>query len=118
MKVAKTEILSNFKKVFTSYGKTSPSEAENVYEEIISLLKFNLLNLEAEEIKLNQKVNSCEKKLEGARVNYGLPLEENSNYVINLINAKNNLTIAENNLKENSDKLDFLRSELSYFHTK
>ena len=118
MIVRQTEVLKNFTNDFASYGKTSPNEAEYVHEEITALLKFNLLNLEAEEIKLNQKVNSSVKKLNDVRVNYGLPLEENSNYVLNLINAKNNLTQAENNLKANADKIEFLRSELIFFHTK
>ena len=116
--VENKEAYDKFTTKFIAYGKTPYNAAIYTYNEIIALLNFNILNLKAEQIKLGQKTVSCNKKLEDTRLNFGLPLEENSNYVINLINAKNNLTQAENDLKVNSDKLKFLEDELSIFDGK
>jgi hypothetical protein len=95
-------------------GDNNEVLAEKVWRQANSALSSQIPALEGDLVSLEDKVEAAKENLEKARLNNGELLPEKREiYVINLLKAKNAVTMAEEALEEQKDKIAFLKEELA-----
>ncbi len=83
--------------------------AGTVWRQAESALKTHISSVEGDSIGLEDAVESAKENLESAKVNNGYNIPDRDLYVQSLINAKNELTQAEDLLDMHKETLKFLK---------
>lgn len=92
-------------------GDDAQAKAERIYRKAKAALKSQLATLEAETLKKQDAVEAATEQLDLARMNHGALIEDYNRYVSNLVNAKNRLTEAEEDLKNHEAAVAFVQDE-------
>lgn len=93
-------------------GDDAKVKAERAKRSVVSALKAHIHSLEGELITLEFTVDKAEENLAKARVNNGVVPENQADYVNNLLEKRNEITVAKLNLKKNEEKIKFLKEQL------
>lgn len=93
-------------------GDDAEAKAERSFRSNVSALKTNISSMEGDSIDLEDMVSEAKENLRLARYNNGEVTTNRGEYVKALVNAKNQLTVAEEKLENHLETLNFLRSEL------
>jgi len=106
--------MNSFVKSFVAIIKGDDAEvkAQKAYRQAVSGLKSQINSLEGDTISFEDRVTDAQEYQSKMRVNNGQPIDNRDTYVKNLINAKNNVTEAEEALATHKAKIDFLKGEL------
>lgn len=86
-------------------------EAEKAWRNAESALKVQIASKEGDTIRFEDAVSEAQEVLNKARVNNGAMIHDRDAYIRNLVEAKNHLTDAEENLEFHLKTLNFLREE-------
>lgn len=107
--------MKNFVKQFVAVVKGDDAEAQalKALRQADSALKTQIASLKGDTITYEDKVTEAKEKLEMARVNSGKLITSRDTYVRDLLTAKNNVTIAVQNLETHQEKIAFLEGELA-----
>lgn len=110
-----TKKIKSFIKSFIAVvtGDDATALGEKVYRQAVSGLNVQIASLNGDTVALEDKVTETKEALASARVNNGKLITDRSQYVQNLLNAKNKVTSAEEALEEHEAKLVFLKGELA-----
>lgn len=106
--------LQSFKDQFVAFVKGDDEGvlAEKVYRQKQAGLTSHISSYEGDIVDLEVKVEEAEENLVKARLNYGILITNRSNYVLQLVNAKNALEDAKEKLEDKKDVIKFLKEEL------
>lgn len=112
--------LNSFQKQFIAFVKGDDAEAlsQKVWRQAESGLKVQIAALSGDLIRKEDKVASAEEKLAGSLVNFGKTIEDRDSYVQNLIQAKEELIQAEEDLQNHKDTICFLEEQYDLLKTK
>ena len=88
-------------------------EAQKAWRSAESALKVQIAAREGDTISLEDEVARRKEALTAARINNGRKINDREGYIDNLINAKNELTEAEEELADHLAELNFLKDEYS-----
>ena len=91
-------------------GNDEEADAQLAKRQALAGLKAQIATMEGEEINKEQLVTDASEKLEKAKLNYGKPITNRTDYVSHLIKCKNTLTEAEESLMNHRETLEFLRA--------
>ena len=94
-------------------GDTSEVLAQKNYRKATSALEVQIAVANGELVNKEQAVETAQEDLQAAIINKGITITDGDSYVQNLLNAQNNLTIKETELKKHIAKTDFLKLTLS-----
>jgi DNA repair ATPase RecN len=94
-------------------GDSDTVQAEKVFRQAQSALNTHISNCNGDTIDFEDKVTAAEEALQFAKVNNGVSIANRTTYVENLLNAKNNLTTAQDALKKHKAKITFLKEQLA-----
>lgn len=110
----KKSTVKSFIKSFVAYvtGDDSKAKAEKTFRQAQSALNTQIWMLTGDTVTKEDAVSDAKEKLQRARINNGELIADKSNYVTNLLHAKNTLTKAEEELESHLEKLAFLKAEL------
>ena len=110
-----TKTVKSFIKQFVAVvtGDSSEAQAQKVYRQASSGLSTQISVLTGDSVGKEDAVTDAKEKLALARVNNGNLITNREYYVQNLLDAKNNLTKAEEELAKHNAKLEFLKGELT-----
>jgi len=105
--------MNSFVKQFIAAAKGDDVEvmAQKAWRSAESALKVQIAAREGDTISLEDEVARKKEALETARINNGRKVANREDYIDELINAKNNLTEAEEELNDHLSELNFLKSE-------
>lgn len=105
--------MKSFIKQFVAIIKGDDAEvlAQKTYRQASSALKSQISSLEGDTINFEDKVTEAEEALAMARLNNGVKITDRDQYVQNLVNAKNRLSDAQDDLQEHVDLINFLKQE-------
>ena len=111
--MAKTKIES-WKNQFMAgiKGDTDEVVAEKSWRVATSLLKAEIARLEGQTVMLESRVEDSQDAATKARLNNHQIIKPETEYIDNLITARNNVVKAEKELKNHKEKLEFLKNEL------
>lgn len=106
--------VKSFVKQFVAVVKGDDAEAkgQKVLRQADSALQSQIASLKGDTITLEDKLLSAQEAQDLARVNNGNAIASREAYVRNLLDAKNNVTYAEEALKAHKEKIAFLVGEL------
>lgn len=93
-------------------GDDNQVKAEKTFRQANSALLTQISSLNGDTIQLEDKVTDAKEAQSSARINHGYSITDRNSYVEGLLTAKNNVTVAEKNLKNHQEKIAFLKSEL------
>lgn len=93
-------------------GDDAEASAQKALRQADSALQTQIASLTGDTITLEDKVTAAKEAQVLARVNGGNVITDRSVYVRNLLNAKNAVTMAEEELKTHKEKIAFLQGEL------
>jgi len=93
-------------------GDDAEASAQKALRQADSALQTQIASLTGDTITLEDKVTAAKEAQVLARVNNGNVITDRSVYVRNLLNAKNAVTVAEEELKAHKEKIAFLQGEL------
>jgi hypothetical protein len=107
--------MKSFVKQFVSIVKGNDAEAlaQKALRQADSALKSQIASLVGDTVNFEDRLEEAKEAQVSARVNHGKPITNRESYVRDLISAKNNVTLAEENLKEHKEKIAFLEAEQS-----
>lgn len=96
-------------------GETPEALAEKVFRQVQSSLNTQIAIMTGDLVTKEDAVKDAQEAFEKTRLNYGRELKptDRQNYVINLVNAKNALQKAADDLDTHVDTLKFLKNELA-----
>ena len=97
-------------------GDNAEAKAQKIKRQADSALKTQIATLTGDTIVLEDKLEEAKENLRLARLNYGeeiKEIEKRTQYVQNLIKAKNAVTEAQENLNTHLETLDFITKELA-----
>lgn len=105
--------LNSFVKEFIAVAKGDDVEAmgQKAWRGAESALKVQIATRDGDTVSLEDEVEKAKEALKIARVNGGVKITNRSEYISNLIDAKNTLTSAEEDLADHHVELDFLKAE-------
>lgn len=103
--------------VATVKGDDAEAQAQKALRQADSALKSQIASLNGDTITFEDAVTTAKEKEELATVNNGNLITSRESYVQNLLNAKNNVTLAEEALKAHKAKIDFLEGKLKQLST-
>jgi hypothetical protein len=103
--------------ISTVKGDEVGVQAEKCFRAASSALNTQISSLGGDTIQLEDKVTDAKEAHTSARINNGQSITNRNTYVENLLTSKNNVTIAEKNLKSHIEKIDFLKAELKALET-
>jgi hypothetical protein len=106
--------VKSFVKQFTAFikGDDAEAQAQKVLRQADSALKSQIASLNGDTITYEDAVTAAEEKEGLAIINNGKPITDRSYYVSGLLNAKNQVTSAQEALKTHLEKIAFLQSKL------
>lgn len=106
--------VKSFVKQFVAVVKGDDAEArgQKVLRQADSALQSQIASLTGDTITLEDRLSSAKEAQDLARVNGGSTISSRESYVRNLLDAKNNVTLAEEALKAHKEKIAFLKEEL------
>lgn len=109
-----TKKIASFVRQFVAAVKGDNVEvlAQKALRQADSALKTQISSLEGDTIAKEDRVTDVKEAQEAARINRGQPITDRNAYVRNLLDAKNNVTLAEEDLKTHKEKIAFLKGEL------
>lgn len=96
-------------------GDTATETALKIQRQAESALKVQLANREAETVNLESNIEDAKLAEEKAFINGGQLMasaDERTQYVRNLMNARNKVMEAQEALKDHVDAIEFLRAKL------
>jgi len=107
--------LNSFVKQFVALveGDDSGVKAQKAFRSADSALKVQIASQKGDVIKLEDDVENAIEVLNKAKVNNGRTISDRDQYVSQLVNAKNTVTLAEKALKDHNSKLTFLEEILA-----
>ena len=105
--------MNSFVKQFVAKVKGDDVEvqAEKVWRQANSALKSNISTLEGDLIDKEDKVSIAQEQLNNARINNGQEITNRSQYISNLISAKEALKDAQKKLDAHNATIAFLNEE-------
>ena len=109
-KTTVSSFIAQFKAVVN--GDNASVKAEKAWRQANAAINSQIYTLKGKTVGLENEVDRKEESLASARVNGGQPIENDNYYVNNLISAKNNLALAEKELKKHNELVEFLEKEL------
>ena len=111
--MAKTKVTS-FVNQFLALvkGDSATVQAEKVFRQAQSALNVQINSLKGDTINFEDAITEAQEELAKAKVNNGLAITDRGSYVQVLLNKKNKLTTAEENLEFHKAKLSFLEETL------
>jgi uncharacterized protein (DUF342 family) len=111
--MAKTKVTS-FVNQFLALvkGDSATVQAEKVFRQAQSALNVQINSLKGDTINFEDAITEAQEELAKAKVNSGLAITDRGSYVQVLLNKKNKLTTAEENLEGHKAKLSFLEETL------
>jgi hypothetical protein len=111
--MAKTKVTS-FVNQFLALvkGDSATVQAEKVFRQAQSALNVQINSLKGDTINFEDAITEAQEELAKAKVNNGLAITDRGSYVQVLLNKKNKLTTAEENLEFHKAKLNFLEETL------
>lgn len=112
--MAKTKVTS-FVNQFLAVvkGDSAKAQAEKVFRQAQSALNVQISSGTGDTINFEDALESAKEKLKLARVNDGRIITDRNAYVLNLLNAKNDLIDAEEKLERHKAKIAFLQETLN-----
>jgi chromosome segregation ATPase len=93
-------------------GDSATVQAEKVFRQAQSALNVQINSLKGDTINFEDAITEAQEELAKAKVNNGLAITDRGSYVQVLLNKKNKLTTAEENLEGHKAKLSFLEETL------
>ena len=107
--------VNSFVKQFVAQitGDDSTVQAEKTFRQADSALKTQIASLKGDVITKEDAVTDAVEAQSKARINNGKPITDRNQYVTNLVQAKNNVTISEEALASHNAKISFLEAELT-----
>lgn len=107
--------MKSFVKQFVAIvtGDDAEAQAQKALRQANSALKTQIASLEGDTISLEDRVDTAKENQALSRVNRGQQIVDRTVYIRNLLNAKNEVTAAEDSLKLHLDKISFLKAELA-----
>lgn len=111
--------VKSFIKEFVAVIKGDEAEAlaQKALRQADSALQTQIASLTGDIIGLEDAVTTAKEEQALTRVNKGQSITNRDNYVRNLLDAKNKVTLAEDALKNHKEKIEFLKNELSSLNT-
>jgi len=105
--------MNSFVKQFVAAVKGDDVEvqAQKAWRSAESALKVQIAAREGDTIAIEDSVSQAKEDLANCRINNGKPIQDREYYIDMLIEAKNNLTYAEETLDAHLEELNFLRNE-------
>lgn len=105
--------MNSFRKQFEAKlkGDNDGVKSAKAWRSAESALKVQIAALEGDTISLEDDVENAKEALKDARINNGEIIERREEYIDNLIEAKEDLTLAIEALDNHNYTLDFLKSE-------
>ena len=105
--------LNSFIKQFVAIvkGDDVEAQAQKAWRSAESALKTHIASAEGDIIALEDAVEQAKENLKEARVNSGYLIMDRQQYIENLIRAKNNLLVAEEELDTHMEHIAFLKEE-------
>lgn len=106
-------MMKSFIREFTALvqGDSTTVVAEKALRSADKALAAQVANLEGDKIEFEEKLESALLNQKKARYNYGQPITNRTEYVNNLVVAKNAVTDAESELEEHNALITFLKGE-------
>lgn len=92
-------------------GDDAEATGQKILRQADSAFKTQIASLTGDTIGLEDKLEDAKENLRLARLNNGVVISDRNNYVRNLLNAKNALTEAEEELENHFAKLTFLQEQ-------
>jgi hypothetical protein len=92
-------------------GDDAEATAQKILRQADSAFKTQIASLTGDTIALEDKLEDAVEALRLARLNNGRVIGDRYGYVRNLLDAKNNVTTAEEALETHNAKLAFLREQ-------
>jgi predicted RNase H-like nuclease (RuvC/YqgF family) len=86
--------------------------AEKNWRSANSAISMHINNLEGQTIDLEDKRDHAKENYKNASVNFGKKIEDRTQYVQNLLNARHEINEAEENLKFHLENIDLLKEML------
>lgn len=110
--------IKSFIDQFVAFVKGDDAEvlAESVYRQRKAALNTKLHNSDGDLVDREQAVEDAKKELFKARLNYGKKISNKEGrdlYIRNLVEAKNNVTKAQEALEDLKDLIKFLKEEIN-----
>ena len=93
-------------------GDSDTAIAEKAWRGAKAQLTAEIALLDGQVVMLENKVDDAKDALEKARVNYHQQITPETQYIANLLDARNKVIKAEKEIKEHNAKIEFLKSEL------
>jgi hypothetical protein len=93
-------------------GDNAEATAQKALRQADSALKTQIASLKGDTIVVEDALTTAQEVQALARVNNGKAITNREGYVRGLLDAKNNVTYAEEALKTHNEKIAFLESEL------
>ena len=114
-----TTKMKSFVKGFVALVKGDDAEAtaQKVLRLADSALKTHIANLKGDLITKEDAVTAAHENLAKARINNGTIIADRTRYVNGLLTAKNDVAMAEEELTNLTDKIEFLETELDALDT-
>lgn len=95
-------------------GDDAAVTAQKIYRVADSTLKSSIALKQADLVSKEQSVEDAQEHLANMRINKGIIIgDARENYLRNLINAKKDLDLKEENLENLKKEIEFLQSELA-----
>lgn len=111
--------VNSFVKSFVAIvtGDDATAKAEKAKRQADSALRTHISILKGDVVSKEDAVTTAKENLQKATVNGGFAITDRDSYVSNLFTAKNNVTLAEQDLKKHEEKISFLESQLASLDT-
>lgn len=94
-------------------GDDVTAQAEKAFRQASSALNTQISSLGGDTVTFEDAVLDAKEKQQVARINGGQPISNRNTYVQNLLNAKNEVTKAEEAHETHLAKIKFLKDELA-----
>jgi predicted RNase H-like nuclease (RuvC/YqgF family) len=98
-------------------GDTVEATALKIKERSTNALKAQISNLEGDTMDYKEAVENAKEELEKATLNYGSESFDKTTYVAKLLTSKNALTVAEENLEQHLETIEFLKERLELINS-
>lgn len=92
-------------------GDDNEATAQKILRQADSAFKTQIASLTGDTISLEDKLEDAKENLRLSRLNNGLQISDRNNYIKNLLDAKNLVTTAEEDLETHNAKLTFLKDQ-------